>query len=220
AVRNTIVAQDGESSVVDQYRRRAASLHHAHLQRNVRTVMITSAVASEGKTLTATNLALTLSHSYKRRVLLIDADLRRPTVHEAFRIANDSGLADVLRNADTRRLPLCRASETLWILTAGTPTTDPMSALSSEEMRMLLAEAIEHFDWVIVDSPPVALLSDASLVAAMVDTTILVIGAASTPYPLVRRAVESVGASRLIGTVVNRKDRGQMVGGGGVCDHD
>ena len=219
ASRKTIVDPDVESSLVEQYRRLAASLHHAQLQRNVRTVMITSAVAAEGKTLTATNLALTLSHSYKRRVLLIDADLRRPTVHEAFRIANDTGLVDVLRKTETRRLPLCRASETLWILTAGMPTSDPMSALASEEMKLLLGEAIEHFDWVIVDSPPVALLSDANLVAAMVDATILVIGAATTPYPLVRRAVESVGASRIIGTVLNRIERGQMVGGYGFYDY-
>jgi protein-tyrosine kinase len=219
ASRKTIVDPDVESSLVEQYRRLAASLHHAQLQRNVRTVMITSAVAAEGKTLTATNLALTLSHSYKRRVLLIDADLRRPTVHEAFRIANDTGLGDVLRNGETRQLPLHRASETLWILTAGRPTSDPMSALASDEMRTLLAEAIEHFDWVIVDSPPVALLSDANLVAAMVDTTILVIGSASTPYPLVRRAVESVGASRIMGTVLNRIERGQMVGGYGYYDY-
>ncbi len=219
ASHKTIVDPDVESSLVEQYRRLAASLHHAQLQRNVRTVMITSAVASEGKTLTATNLALTLSHSYKRRVLLIDADLRRPTVHEAFRIANDSGLGDVLRDAETRRLPLCRASDTLWILTAGMPTSDPMSALASDEMKLLLAEAIEHFDWVIVDSPPVALLSDASLVAAMVDTTILVVGAASTPYPLVRRAAESVGVSRIIGIVLNRIERNQMVGGYGYYDY-
>jgi receptor protein-tyrosine kinase len=181
--------------------------------------MITSAVAAEGKTLTATNLALTLSHSYKRRVLLIDADLRRPTVHEAFRIANDTGLGDVLRDGQTRRLPLFRASETLWILTAGHPMSDPMSALASDQMRTLLAEATEHFDWVIVDSPPVALLSDANLVAAMVDTTILVIGAASTPYPLVRRAIESVGANRIMGTVLNRIERSQMVGGYGYYDY-
>src|SRR5216683_3276321 len=68
-------------------------------------------------------------------------------------------------------------------------------------------------------SPPVALLSDANLVAAMVDTTILVIGAATTPYPLVRRAVESVGASRILGIVLNRIDRGQMVGGYGFYDY-
>src|SRR5437773_11232340 len=100
ASRKTIVDPDVESSLVEQYRRLAASLHHAQLQRNVRTVMITSAVAAEGKTLTATNLALTLSHSYKRRVLLVDADLRKPSIHEILRLPNMTGLSDSLRHPE------------------------------------------------------------------------------------------------------------------------
>jgi capsular exopolysaccharide synthesis family protein len=215
----TTVGPEAESCLVEQYRRLAASLHHAQIQRNVRTVMVTSAVASEGKTLTATNLALTLSQSYKRRVLLIDADLRRPTVHEVFRTTNTVGLGDVLRNPDVRRLPLLRMSPTLWILTAGRPDSDPMSGLVSEEMKLLLTEASDHFDWVIVDTPPVALLSDANLLSSMIDVSILVVGAGSTPFPLVRRAVESVGAERILGIVLNKIDRAQMVGGYGYYDY-
>jgi protein-tyrosine kinase len=215
----TIVGPEAESCLVEQYRRLAASLHHAHIQKGVRSVMVTSAVASEGKTLTATNLALTLSQSYKRRVLLIDADLRRPTVHEVFRTPNAVGLGDVLRNPEVRQLPLFRLSPTLWILTAGRPDSDPMSGLVSEEMKLLLSEASEHFDWVIVDTPPVALLSDANLLASMIDTTILVIGASSTPFPMVRRAVDAVGAERILGVVLNRIDRKQMVGGYGYYDY-
>lgn len=215
----TIVGPGAESCLVEQYRRLAASLHHAQLQRGVRTVMVTSAVASEGKTLTATNLALTMSQSYKRRVLLIDADLRRPTVHEVFRTENTVGLGDVLRRPEIRRLPLLRLSPTLWILPAGRPDSDPMSGLVSEEMKLLLAEASEHFDWVIVDTPPVALLSDANLLAAMIDVSILVVSANSTPFPLVRRAVDSVGPERILGIVLNRIDRAQMVGGYGYYDY-
>jgi protein-tyrosine kinase len=219
ASRKTIIDPDVDSSLVEQYRRLAAALHHAQLQRNVRTVMITSAVASEGKTLTATNLALTLSHSYKRRVLLIDADLRRPAVHDVFGISNASGLCEALGAGQARRLPLARVSMNLWILTAGEATGDPMSALASDEMKMLLADAADHFDWVIVDTPPIAMLSDANLLARMIDGTILVISAASTPFPLVRRAVESIGAERIMGTVLNRIDRAQMVGGYGYYDY-
>ncbi len=77
-----VVGPQANSALVEQYRRLGAALHHHQLQGAAHTLMVTSAVASEGKTLTATNLALTLSHSYKRRVLLIDADLRRPSVHD------------------------------------------------------------------------------------------------------------------------------------------
>jgi capsular exopolysaccharide synthesis family protein len=219
ASRKTIMDPDVDSSLVEQYRRLAAALHHAQLQRNVRTVMITSAVASEGKTLTATNLALTLSHSYKRRVLLIDADLRRPAVHDVFGISNRSGLCEALGAGQASRLPLARVSLNLWILTAGEATGDPMSALASDDMKMLLSDAAAHFDWVIIDTPPIAMLSDANLLASMIDGAILVISAASTPFPLVRRAVEAIGAERIIGTVLNRIDRAQMVGGYGYYDY-
>ena len=219
ASKKTIVDSDVDSSLVEQYRRLAAALHHAQLLRNLRTVMITSAVASEGKTLTATNLALTLSHSYKRRVLLIDADLRRPAVHDAFRIPNKTGLCEALGASSGRKLPLTRVSMNLWILTAGEATADPMSALASDEMKMLLADAAECFDWVVIDTPPVAMLSDANLLAGMIDAAIIVIGAASTPFPLVRRAVESIGANRVMGVVLNRIDRSQMVGGYGYYDY-
>jgi Mrp family chromosome partitioning ATPase len=107
----------------------------------------------------------------------------------------------------------------LWILTAGEATGDPMSALASDEMKILLADAADHFDWVIVDTPPIAMLSDANLLARMIDGTILVISAASTPFPLVRRAVEAIGAERIMGTVLNRIERSQMVGGYGYYDY-
>src|SRR5438067_664707 len=93
-----VVGPGAESALIEQYRRLGAALHHHQLQSGARTLMVTSAVAAEGKTLTATNLALTLSHSYQRRVLLVDADLRRPSVHEILRLPNTTGLSDSLRH--------------------------------------------------------------------------------------------------------------------------
>src|SRR5438094_10062765 len=103
AVNKLVIGEGADHGVVEQYRRLAAVLHHAQTQRRARSVMIPSAVAAEGKTLTATNLALTLSHSFERRVLLIDADLRRPSVHEVFRLPNDHGLVDNLSRAAAGR---------------------------------------------------------------------------------------------------------------------
>src|SRR5690606_12595006 len=94
-----------ERAPVEQYRRLATRLHLAQAEQGTRVVMVTSAIASEGKTLTATNLALTLSESYKRRVLLIDADLRRPWVHELFRVPNLTGLNDGIRADTERKVP-------------------------------------------------------------------------------------------------------------------
>lgn len=191
------------SGVVEQYRRLAATLHHAQVDRGVRSVMITSALAGEGKSLTATNLALTLSESYKRRVLLIDADLRRPSLNKVFQVPETSGLADGLGIDAERRLPVIQLSPYLTLLPAGRPTPDPMASLTSGRMKHIVAEAREAFDWVILDTPPIALLTDAALLAAMVDTAVLVVRAARTPLAAARRAAEAVGRERLIGVVLN-----------------
>ncbi len=108
-------------------------------------------------------------------MLLVDADLRRPWVHEMFQIPNVSGLNDGLRSEDDRKIPLLRLTDHLTVLTAGRPDRDPMSVLSSTRMRRVLQEAARRFEWVIIDTPPVALLTDAHLLSSLVDAVILVI---------------------------------------------
>jgi receptor protein-tyrosine kinase len=192
-----------DPGLIERYNHIGAALHHAQTQRNVRTVMITSAVTAEGKSLTATNLALTLSHSYQRRVLLIDADLRHPMIHEHFQLPNDVGLGELLKRPTGRHLTLRQVSPTLWIQPAGCSDPEPMSALVSDAMKQLLAEAVGQFDWIVIDTPPIVVLPDASLLAAMVDTALVVIRANSTPYPLVKRAIEAIGQSKVLGVVLN-----------------
>jgi len=211
-----VVGVNPDSTLVEQYRRLAAALHNAQLRTHARTVMIASAVESEGKTLTATNLALTLSHSYQRRVLLVDADLRRPSIHQLFQLSNRVGLGDTLKQVPVdRHLPVQKISPTLWVMTAGRPDSDPMSVLISETMKQFLIDAADQFDWVVVDTPPVALLPDAKLLAEMIDSALLVVRANSTPYPLVTRAIEAIGTQRILGVVLNRAERSQVAVGYG-----
>jgi protein-tyrosine kinase len=205
-----VVSTTAAAGLVEQYRRLAAVMHHAQTERGARSVMIASAVAAEGKTLTATNLALTLSQSFDRRVLLIDADLRRPSLHEMFQLRNEQGLVDSLRRPGGGRLPVHMVSRNLWVLTAGRPTSDPMSGLVSDAMKQLLADAAEQFDWVIVDTPPVALMPDANLLAGMIDTALLVVSANTTPYPLVQRAAAAIGTSRILGVILNRSSQAAL----------
>ena len=215
AVGKLVFGASPDNTTVEQYRHLAGLLHQSQADNGDRSVMISSAVAAEGKTLTATNLALTLSQSFGRRVLLVDADLRRPNMHEVFRLPNVTGLSNVLRRSQGGKLPVHQVLPKLWVLTAGKPDPDPMGSLVSQSMRELLEEAVEQFDWVIVDTPPVGLLTDANLLAAMIDRAILVVGAETTPYPLAKRAVESVGHDKILGVVFNRAKRSQMTGGYG-----
>lgn len=198
-----VIGPDAVPGVVEQYRRLAATLHHSQQQTGLKMVMVTSAMPAEGKTLTATNLALTLSESYKRRVLIVDADLRRPSMHEVFQISNAAGLNETL-TAASGTPPAIEISPRLTVLPAGRPNPDPMGVLTSPAMGELLRRAGEHFDWVIVDTPPVGLLTDASLLAGMVDGVILVVGAGKVSYKIVQRAVDAVGRIRILGVVLNR----------------
>jgi capsular exopolysaccharide synthesis family protein len=188
----------------EQYRRLAASLHHAQAISGLKVVMVTSAVVGEGKTLTASNLALTLSQSYKKEVLLVDADFRRPSVHAVFGMPADVGLAESLATGQTEKIRVRRVASGLGVLTGGRPNSDPIAALTSERMRQLVQEARNSFDWVILDTPPVALLTDASLVSAMTDGALIVVKAEQTPWDLVERAVQAVGRDRTLGVVLNR----------------
>ncbi len=199
-----VVDAETNPASVEQYRRLAAVLHHAQNERGIRVIMVTSALPGEGKTLTASNLALTLSESYQRRVLLVDADLRRPSVHQLFALPSLSGLSDGLRSVEDRKLTLVEVSTRLTVLPAGRPDPDPMSVLTSSRMQYVLDEAREKFDWVIVDTPPVGLMPDAHLLAAMVDGAVLIVGAGMSPHRTVAKAAEVIGRDRIIGVVLNR----------------
>jgi capsular exopolysaccharide synthesis family protein len=168
--------------------------------------MVSSAVASEGKTLTSTNVALTLSESYGRRVLIIDADLRRPTLHQVFDLPNSSGLSDALRASADRLLPLTQVGARLSVLTAGRPDPDPMSSLTSARMSRIVKEATAAFEWVVIDTPPAGLLPDAKLLTGLADAAILVIRVGRSPVQVVIQAVEALGRDRIVGVVLNGVD--------------
>jgi capsular exopolysaccharide synthesis family protein len=187
----------------EQYRRLAATLHHAQEDTGIKVVLVASAIVGEGKTLTAANLALTFSESYKRSVLLIDGDFRRPALHIVFNIDAPSGLSEGLTAVVEQKVPLYRVSQRLTILPAGKPSSDPMAGLTSGRMRRVIQEAREAFDWVIIDTPPVGLLPDANLLAAMVDGAVLIVRANSTPYHQVVRAIDALDRDRLLGVVLN-----------------
>ncbi len=195
---------EGLSAVsVEQYRRLAAALHDAQVEGGLKVVMLTSALPGEGKTLTTVNLALTLSESYTRRVLVIDADLRRPAVHSLLGVANTRGLTETL-TADGVDLPTVRISDSLHVLTAGRPGVTPLASLSSPRMGALLEECGRRFDWVLLDTPPVGVLPDAQLLARQAGAVLLVIGAGATPAATVERTVAELGQECIMGTVLNR----------------
>jgi protein-tyrosine kinase len=199
-------------AVVEEYRKLSASLHQAQNEHGLQVLIVASAVPGEGKSLTAANVALTLTTSYSRRVLLIDADLRRPSLHSLFRAPVTSGLSEGLDAAIAARVTAIQLSSLLALLPAGRPVENPVPLLTSQRMAELIRDARQHFDWIVIDTPPVGLLTDANLLTKEADAALLVIHANRTPYPLVQKAIQAVGKAKIFGVVMNRLDANATVG--------
>jgi capsular exopolysaccharide synthesis family protein len=170
----------------------------------LRTTLITSAVPGEGKTTTAINLALAYAESGKRPTLLIDGDLRRPSVSRHIRPEPSFGLSEILAGEALLDHALIEMSGSrLWILPAGTPRETPLRLLQSEHLDGLIAELRRRFDRIVIDAPPTVPFTDAAVLASHADGTLLVVRARTTTKPLIRRAVESLSGSRVLGVVLN-----------------
>ena len=174
-----VIEQNVGPHTVEQFRRLGAVLQDVWVH-GTKVVMIASAQIGDGKTLTAANLALTLGESYRQRVLLIDADLRRPSLVPLFGLPHVAGLSDALRADLEAPIAVVDLSEYVVLLPGGAPDPDPMASLTSERMRRILHEARKDFDWIIIDTPPIAVLPDAHLLARLADASLLVIGAGKT----------------------------------------
>jgi capsular exopolysaccharide synthesis family protein len=194
-------------SAIEEFRRLAVTLRQVRLERTLKVVMVASAAPLEGKTMTSVNLALTLSESYKYDTLIIDGDLRHPSVHNLLGIPAGPGLRETLRT-ESAAAPFMRVAEHLSLLQAGRVDDDDNSGfeLTTNRMSAILADASQRFDWIIIDSPPVGIVSDAKMLAPLADGILVVIGAGSTDYRLAEQAIAELGPERVAGVVLNRAE--------------
>jgi capsular exopolysaccharide synthesis family protein len=174
----------------------------------LRSVVVTSACAGDGKTLVASNLALTLAMA-EQRVLLIDADLRRPSLHTAFDLKKEPGLTNFLIG-DGQAASLIRRTRVpgLHILTSGTLPPNPSELLDSRRFKKFISQLGKYYDWVVLDSPPVMPVTDAIVLADVASGVIFVTAAEITPLPAARSAIEQLrrAPAPLLGAVLNRAD--------------
>jgi Mrp family chromosome partitioning ATPase len=161
-----VIDRDMQPMSREQYRRLAAALHNAQAATGLKVILVASAVAGEGKTLTASNLALTFSESYQRSTLLIDADLRKPSLQTVFNLEGASGLAEGLTSREERRVPVRQISHSVRLTAGRRAGSDGGLTAQNAASRQRSAGCL---DWVIIDTPPVGLLPDANLLSAMAD---------------------------------------------------
>jgi capsular exopolysaccharide synthesis family protein len=192
----------------EQYRRLAAVLHDAHNTTGLRLIMVASAVAGEGKTLTASNLALTFSESYQKRVLLIDADLRRPALHGLVGARRVPGLSEVLIGMEPAAKAIQRVQGSrLALLPAGTPLQrNPADLLATHALRRLLAELRDGYDRIVVDTPPVGTIADALILAPQAEGVLVVARSGKVTRSALTHVLERLGnaGGKVLGVVLNR----------------
>jgi non-specific protein-tyrosine kinase len=197
------VLADPHSPAAEAYRSLAANLQFAYADRQLQTIGITSAAQGEGKSTTVANLAVALAQT-GRRVIVIDADLRRPGLHTLFGLALGAGLATVLLGDDSQ-LPLQDTSASgVRVLTSGPIPSNPLEALASRRFDHALALARAQADYILVDTPPAGALADVAVVAPRLEGMLLVVSAGKTKRDLARRAreqLERVNAN-LLGVVL------------------
>jgi capsular exopolysaccharide synthesis family protein len=173
-----------------------------------RLVVVTSSAPGEGKTAVSTNLSLALAQA-GHKVLLIDGDMRKPRVHEVFAQTLAPGLSNLLVG-DKQVSDTIRESpqQGLWLMPAGTFPPNPAELLGSKKFRDLTLYLLHHFDWVIIDTPPVMAVTDASIAANLAHGVLFVVGAEMTSKRVAQRAVEQLEMSqaRFLGAVLNRVD--------------
>jgi capsular exopolysaccharide synthesis family protein len=206
-----------QSLAAEQYRSLRTRIKAAESGRSFRAIVVTSPNKGDGKSLTAGNLALTMAQEFQQRVLLIDADLRRPSLHHLFGIGETPGLSDVLMGGATLESALVEIPEHhLTVLPSGVVPVRPAELLGSAGMRRVLDTLRARYDRLILDMPPVAPLADVSIAAGMVDGILMIVRAGVTPKPAIERALAGLEVSKVIGLVLNDAgdDRGSYEYGG------
>jgi capsular exopolysaccharide synthesis family protein len=200
-----VVANKPGSPVAERYRRLRLKLEQPNPDGASRqAIVVTSAVPEEGKTTTSINLALAFAENRDRRTLLIDADLRRPSVTKYLVPAPTLGLTEILSGETTLDHALIEIkSSHLTILPAGTPTPNPLDLLRSDYLASIVAELRRRFDRIVIDTPPTVPFTDAAVLNDVSDGALLVIRAGKTTGTLIDRACASLSHGTLLGVVLN-----------------
>ena len=206
-----VTVKQPRSPFAESYRTLRTNLQFALLQRPGGVLVVSSASPGEGKSTTADNLAVALAQSGKR-IILVDADLRKPSLHRIFEQANNLGLTSLLLDPQldpARALTTADGLPELRILTSGPLPPNPAEVLSSDGMRRLLATLVASADLVIIDSPPILLVTDAAVLAAEAAGTLLVFDSGTTRTDAARKAIETLHKAGItpLGAVVNKLDR-------------
>jgi capsular exopolysaccharide synthesis family protein len=193
-----------DSLAAEKFRYLGVRLRHLQQSRQLKKVLITSTIPQEGKSMVAANLACALARQTQHKTLLIDGDLRRPTIASLFGLGKISGISDWLQGAcDASKSIYLLEEARLWVLPAGNIPRNPLELMQASRLSLLMEQLTSWFDWIVIDSPPVLPLADASVWMRFADGILLVTRQGQTEKDRLKRGLEAIDQKKLLGTVLN-----------------
>ncbi|MEN8906740.1 MAG: polysaccharide biosynthesis tyrosine autokinase [Clostridiales bacterium] len=209
---NLIALHKPNSNYAEAYRELRTNIKYKGIDNKIKFILLTSGGASDGKTSTGSNLAISIAQTGKK-VLLIDADLRRPKVHKQFKLSNRFGLTNILTQGENKKTEYIiqefDSVHNLYILTSGPIPPNPSEILESNKMKEVLQSFEESYDTIIIDAPPVGHVTDAAILSRVVNGVIFVVACGETNVDLVKKAKKSIDEvnARLLGVVFTKLDK-------------
>ena len=196
---------DPKSVISEQYRAIRTNIEYSNVDQNTKTILVTSSDKNEGKTTTVSNLAVSFANLNKK-VLIIDCDLRNPSIHKMFKLNNIYGLTDIL--AKDRAVDKCIQEtelKNLYVLTAGATPPNPAEILSSEKMKNLIEDLKNIYDYIFIDTPPIGLVTDAGVLSSFTDGVVLVVKSESVEKKYLEETKKKLDAvdARILGAILN-----------------
>jgi capsular exopolysaccharide synthesis family protein len=193
-----------ESLGAEKFRFLGVRLRQARQHRTLKKILVTSSIAEEGKSLVAANLAVILARKQQQRVLLLDGDVRRPLLARQFGLGSLVGVSEALQEgfSPTRHVYYLE-SPRLWFMPAGQPLENHLELMQSGRLTELMGRLAAGFDWIVIDSPPVLPLADTSVWARFADGVLLVTREGKTERKALKRGLEALGQTNLLGVVLN-----------------
>jgi capsular exopolysaccharide synthesis family protein len=199
-----VCVTDKDSLAAEKFRFLGVRLRQLQQTRPLKKVLITSTIPQEGKSMVAANLACTLARRTHQKTLLVDGDLRRPSVARLFGLGKTPGLGEWLQGERSPMTSIYHLEEAgMWILPAGNSPRNPLEAMQSGRLAGLMDQLTSWFDWVIIDSPPVLPLADTSVWMRMADGVLLVARQGTSEREHLKRGLAAIESSKLLGAILN-----------------
>lgn len=200
-----IAQGDPHSIASEQYRKLRTNIDLSNFNKEIKSIAITSSFKEEGKTLTSINLATVYAQCAKK-TLLIDMDLRKPKIHRGFKLSNETGLSNIIKDGIAKEEVIHKVGDYLYVLSTGSKLPFPNEFLLSKDLRSLMKELHQEYDRIIIDTPPMTAVNDASIVSTFVDGTILVIASRNTSSDVANDVLKNLNdnGANMIGSVLTR----------------